>query len=90
MSGPEAVVPPSGEISTKPRSFAARHWRELLAVLALLLVATLAWLIVTAPLGRALEPLKEPSMVLLSADGMPIARRGDYKEAPVDVAKLPA
>ncbi|HPU16586.1 MAG TPA: transglycosylase domain-containing protein, partial [Polymorphobacter sp.] len=57
--------------------------------LALLLVATLAWLIVTAPLGRALEPLKEPSLVMLSADGKPIARRGDYKEAPVDVAKLP-
>ncbi len=78
------------EPTPQPRSFAARHWRELAVVLVLLLVAMLAWLIVTAPLGRALEPLKEPSMVLLSADGKPIARRGDYKEAPVDVAKLPA
>jgi penicillin-binding protein 1A len=77
------------DIGPQPRGFAARHWRELLIGLALLLVATFAWLIVTAPLGRSLEPRKEPSLILLTADGKPIARRGDYKEAPVDVTRLP-
>ena len=47
------------------------------------------WLIVTAPLSRALEPLDDPALLLLSATtATPIARRGAIKEAPVDVAKL--
>lgn len=87
MSDAEAALPPV--VDVKPRSFAARHWLELVVVLALLLLVTLAWLVVTAPLGRALEPLKEPSLVLLAADGKPIARHGNYKETPVDIAKLP-
>ncbi len=49
---------------------------------------TLAWLIVTAPLSRALEPLDDPALLLLTDDGHAIARRGAIKEAPVDVAKL--
>ena len=53
-----------------------------------LLVATILWLIVTAPLSRALEPLPAPAMLLLSEEGQPIARRGAVKEAPVEVAKL--
>jgi penicillin-binding protein 1A len=57
------------------------------ALLALVL-ATLAWLILTAPLSRALEPLPTPAMLFLSEQGTPIARRGAIKEAPVDVAQL--
>ena len=34
-----------------------------------LLLVTLLWLIVTAPLGRALEPLDDPAMLLLSRRG---------------------
>ncbi len=60
-----------------------------IAILAGLFVAILLWLVATAPLGRALEPLKKPSIVMLDSDGGPIARRGDYKEAPVDIARLP-
>ncbi len=55
---------------------------------AALLLVTLIWLIVTAPLGRALEPLEDPAMLLLSEEGRPIARRGAVKDEPVDVAKL--
>jgi penicillin-binding protein 1A len=44
--------------------------------------------VLTAPLSRALEPLEDPALLLLSADGRPIARRGAIKEAPVDVARL--
>ena len=46
------------------------------------------WLILTAPLSRALEPLDDPALLLLSDDGHAIARRGAIKEAPVDVDKL--
>ena len=53
-----------------------------------LLLITLIWLVVTAPLSRALEPLADPALLMLSDDGRPIARRGAIKEAPVDVTKL--
>ena len=46
------------------------------------------WLVITAPLSRALEPLPDPALLLESADGRPIALRGAIKEAPVDVTKL--
>ncbi|PZN96764.1 MAG: penicillin-binding protein [Alphaproteobacteria bacterium] len=55
-----------------------------------LMLALLAWLVTSAPLGRALEPARKPSLVLTAIDGRPIARRGDYKEAPVDIARLPS
>ena len=48
----------------------------------------LLWLVLTAPLSRALEPLESPALLLLSEDGRPIARRGAIKEAPVDVKRL--
>ncbi|WP_114226991.1 MULTISPECIES: transglycosylase domain-containing protein [Sphingomonas] len=68
-----------------------RRWRwlrwSLTAFFALLLI-TILWLVFTAPLGRALEPLPSPAMLIVSADGQPIARRGAIKEAPVAVAKL--
>ncbi|MDQ3080403.1 MAG: transglycosylase domain-containing protein [Pseudomonadota bacterium] len=52
------------------------------------MVLILAWLVITAPLGRALEPLKDPAMLLLTQEGTPIARRGAIKEAPVEIARL--
>ena len=59
------------------------------AILTGFLVALVIWLVLTAPLGRALEPAKKPALVLTDSGGRPIARRGDYKEAPVDIARLP-
>ena len=50
----------------------------------------LVWLIVTAPLSRALEPLDDPAMLLVSSEGRPIARRGAIKDEPVDVTRLDA
>jgi penicillin-binding protein 1A len=55
-----------------------------------LLGLLLAWLVVTAPLGRALEPAKQPSLIITDMNGKAIARRGDYKEEPVKIALLPA
>jgi penicillin-binding protein 1A len=65
-----------------------RRWPIYLYSIAGLLFLTLVWLILTAPLSRALEPLQDPALLLLSDDGHAIARRGAVKEAPVDVDKL--
>ncbi len=65
------------------------HILPALAVLLGLFLALILWLIVSAPLGRALEPAKTPSLVLADSGGRAIARRGDYKEAPVEIARLP-
>lgn len=73
--------------STAPR----RPWlRWGLTGLAALTLVILLWLVFTAPLGRALEPLPNPAMLIVSSEGRPIARRGAIKEAPVEVAKLRA
>jgi penicillin-binding protein 1A len=65
-----------------------RWWRIGLTALAALIVITLVWLVVSAPLGRALEPLDDPAMLLVSSEGRAIARRGAIKEAPVNAASL--
>ena len=39
--------------------------------------------------SKAVAALSQPRVVLLTADGKPFARRGDYKEGPVDAAALP-
>ena len=79
---PGDVPPPDDK---KPR----RRWlRWGFTAFGALLLVTLIWLIVTAPLGRALEPLDDPAMLLLSAEGKPVARRGAIKDEPVEVAKL--
>ena len=55
---------------------------------AALIFVTLLWLIVTAPLSRALEPLDDPALLLLSSEGQPIARRGAIKDKPVTIPEL--
>jgi penicillin-binding protein 1A len=64
------------------------RWPIYLYSISGVLLLTLIWLVLTAPLSRALEPLDDPALLLLSDDGHAIARRGAIKEAPVDVAKL--
>src|SRR5579884_77775 len=65
-----------------------RRWPLVLYSIAGLFFITVIWLAITAPLSRALEPLPDPALLLLSSDGHPIADRGAIKEAPVDVTKL--
>ena len=65
-----------------------RRWPLVLYAIGGLFLLMLLWLVVTAPLSRALEPLDDPAMLLVSDDGQAIARRGAIKEAPVDVTKL--
>src|SRR5688500_5926633 len=77
-----------GETQASPTPKRRRYWKYGLYAFAGLLLATLIWLIVTAPLSRALEPLDDPAMLLLSAEGKPIARRGAIKDKPVAVPDL--
>ena len=85
--GDDSAPPEAGD--TTPR----RSWRRYilpgLAILTGFVIALIIWLVLTAPLGRALEPAQKPALVLTDSGGRPIARRGDYKEAPVDLATLP-
>jgi penicillin-binding protein 1A len=82
---PRGTVQQPDEELQRPK----RRWvRWGLTTLGALLLIILLWLIVTAPLSRALEPLKDPAMLLLSEEGRPIARRGAIKDEPVEVAKL--
>jgi penicillin-binding protein 1A len=65
-----------------------RRWPLVVYSISALIFVTLIWLVLTAPLSRALEPLPAPAILMLSDDYHPIARRGSVKESPVDVTKL--
>ena len=68
-----------------------RRWwavRIVAATLALF-IALVAWLAITAPLSRSLEPIAPPEITLLASDGTPIARNGAVVDRPVKVADLP-
>jgi penicillin-binding protein 1A len=88
---PDPLGPATGIVSdeaTVPPPRKRRRWPIILYCVSGLIFATLIWLVITAPLSRALEPLPDPAVLLMSADGHPIALRGAIKEAPVDVTKL--
>ncbi|MCY7281106.1 MAG: PBP1A family penicillin-binding protein [Sphingomonas bacterium] len=79
-------LPPDLVHPAKPRR--RRLWRMFFTGFSILLLITLLWLIISAPLGRALEPLEDPAILLVSQEGIPIARRGAIKDEPVEIAKL--
>jgi len=56
---------------------------------ALVVGLLVAWLAITAPLSKSLQPIAPPSIVFMSADGKPIARRGAVTDQPVKVRELP-
>ncbi len=85
---------PSYDSSPDPSESDARRswWRDhqrLLLVAFGVFVLFFIWVTWRLPLNRALEPLPDPTLVLLDRHGEPFARRGAYKEAPVDARDLP-
>jgi penicillin-binding protein 1A len=71
-----------------PRGWSRRGRHIGIAALgALVMFLLLAMLM---PADRALEPLPEPSVILLDRHGEPFSRRGAYKDVPVTVEELPA
>ena len=79
------------ELTPPPRR--RRRWRWMVRGIAALIISfcvAVAWLAITAPLSKSLEPITPPSITLLAADGRtPIARRGATIGKPVDVKALP-
>jgi penicillin-binding protein 1A len=80
--------PPTDDTSEQEKPRRRRRWPLVLYSVAAVLAVTILWLVITAPLSRALEPLADPALLLLDDSGRPIALRGAIKEAPVDVTKL--
>lgn len=89
---PVGAVPPFEPVPLEPVG-PVRNWRwwtpRILAGLFALFVLLVAWLALTAPLSKSLQPLVPPQLTLLASDGTPIARTGAVVETPVEVAKLP-
>jgi penicillin-binding protein 1A len=88
LPDPFGAMPPPGEPEQQETPTRRRRWPLVLYSIAGLLFITVIWLVITAPLSRALEPLADPALLLQSDDGHPIALRGAIKEAPVDVTRL--
>jgi penicillin-binding protein 1A len=65
-----------------------KRW-QWLAIIAAVLLAAFLWLAWALPLDRALEPLPDPTLVLLDRHGEPFAKRGAVKLEPVDSRLLP-
>ncbi len=91
--GDGGMLPPDTPPPTAPRVPGWRgRWRwikrGLGAAFALFIVAV-AWLALTAPLSKSLEPIVPPQLTLVSAEGRPIARNGAVVAEPVDVKTLP-
>jgi penicillin-binding protein 1A len=82
----------------KTRWFQPLHWRgrrkrwwavRIVAGFFATVFLLIAFLAITAPLSRSLEPIAPPEITLLAADGTPIARNGAVVDEPVQVADLP-
>jgi len=95
---PVSSVPPAGSKAAEPRPYSAEDWRTLWRRRPLLVfggggilafAVAVLWLSWGLPLGKALAPLESPTLVLVTDDGQAFARRGSYKEPPVDVRTLP-
>ena len=88
---PDPFAPPVFEPRVEPPPAAKlkrRRWVVWFYAVSLVLLLLLAWLIVTAPLSRALEPLDDPALLLISADGHPINLAGRLAP-PMRVESIP-
>jgi penicillin-binding protein 1A len=84
----EASLPDFPQVPPAPPR--RRRWyRRPTRILAILVALLIAWLAITAPLSKSLQPIAPPGITLLSADGRPIARQGAISDQPVDVTQLP-
>ncbi|WP_066547860.1 MULTISPECIES: transglycosylase domain-containing protein [unclassified Sphingomonas] len=92
-SGGTPPPPPSDEPPPLPARWRPSRMRWIvrgLGAVAVLFVVLVAWLALTAPLSKSLEPPASPSITLVSAEGTPIARNGAIIGDPVDAETLPA
>jgi len=87
---PFGAGPPSAFAPPTPwkRRLQIAGW--IVAAMMAVLMIVIAWLAVTAPLSRSLQPVAPPSISLMSSDGHLIARRGAVIDKPVAIKDLPA
>lgn len=89
--GPLDPVPPAP--AERPRRGWRRpfgfRWRHIVLALLAIFMLLVAWLAITAPLSKSLQPIAAPSLTLVSVEGEPIARRGAEIAEPVKIAELP-
>ena len=87
---PAAAVRPDEPIAPLPRR--GKRWWIVrgLALALFLFVLLVAFLAITAPLSKSLEPIAPPQITLISSDGVPIAQSGAVVDEPVEVDALPA
>ena len=64
-------------------------WKRIVLAILALFMLLIAWLAITAPLSKSLQPIAAPSLTLVSVEGIPIARRGADIREPVKIAALP-
>ncbi|KLE33690.1 penicillin-binding protein [Aurantiacibacter gangjinensis] len=76
-----------------PRFLRNRSWwwwiSRMVASVLFVFILLVAYLAITAPLNKSLQPIAPPQITLLAADGTPIARNGAVVDEPVQVADLP-
>src|SRR3954470_24716639 len=87
--GPTQPPPPEPPRSWRRRVFAGLRFKHIFFGTLALFMLIVAWLAITAPLSKSLQPIAAPSLTLVSAEGEPIARRGADIRAPVQLARLP-
>jgi penicillin-binding protein 1A len=88
----EAAPLPAGAAfapAPTPRRPRWRWIRWAIAGILLLFMLAVAWLAVTAPLSKSLQPIAPPSITLTDSKGHIFARRGAVVDRPVDVKTLP-
>lgn len=87
----DAIPPRIDEPVAPPKKPHGKWWwfsRGVAAAL-LLFILLVAYLAITAPLSKSLQPIVPPQITLLTSDGQPFARNGAVVDEPVQVAKLP-
>ncbi len=88
-AAPMAAPPPDIPEVQLPPPRRRRWYLRPGIIIAMLFGLLFSWLAVTAPLSKSLQPIAPPGIVLVSADGKPIARRGAITDQPVSVTELP-
>ncbi|KLI63387.1 penicillin-binding protein [Aurantiacibacter marinus] len=91
---PAPLPPRKGLRRFLPERLRGRSWlwwiSRWTAAILMLFFVLVAYLAITAPLNKSLQPIVPPQITLLAADGTPIARNGAMVDEPVFVADLPA
>ena len=86
------AIPPRIEEPISPLKKPHGKWwwisRGIAAAL-FIFILLVAYLAITAPLSKSLQPIAPPQITLLTSDGQPFARNGAVVDDPVQVAQLP-